>query len=109
MNYLGQRIHELCACRYPNVPLMALTATATPRVQHDVVQQLCLRDCVVFRSSFNRPNLRCAAFLPASCPLSVVRLSVCIQQHGLIHDLRRAALCSCAQLRNREEEEGVHR
>ena len=46
--------------RYPTVPLMALTATATPRVQHDVVQQLALRDCCVFRSSFNRSNLRCA-------------------------------------------------
>lgn len=39
---------------------MALTATATPRVQHDVVQQLCLRKCVIFRSSFNRANLRWA-------------------------------------------------
>ncbi len=40
------------------VPLLALTATATPRVQHDVVQQLSLKHCVVFRSSFNRQNLR---------------------------------------------------
>ncbi|KAK9809882.1 hypothetical protein WJX72_001000 [[Myrmecia] bisecta] len=44
--------------RYPSVPLLALTATATPRVQHDVVQQLCLRQCVTFRSSMNRSNLR---------------------------------------------------
>lgn len=44
--------------RYPTVPVMALTATATPRVQHDVVQQLCLRECITFRSSFNRKNLR---------------------------------------------------
>jgi superfamily II DNA helicase RecQ len=50
-------------CRYPEVPLMALTATATPRVQHDVVQQLCLRKCVIFRSSFNRANLRWADLL----------------------------------------------
>lgn len=40
------------------MPIVALTATATPLVQRDVVQQLHLRDCVVFRSSFNRPNLR---------------------------------------------------
>lgn len=44
--------------RYPNVPLVALTATATPLVQQDVIQQLCLKNCVIFRSSFNRPNLR---------------------------------------------------
>ncbi|KAK9866664.1 hypothetical protein WJX84_002518 [Apatococcus fuscideae] len=44
--------------RYPDVPLLALTATATPRVQHDVVQQLCLRECITFCATFNRPNLR---------------------------------------------------
>jgi superfamily II DNA helicase RecQ len=37
---------------------MALTATATPRVQADVIMQLGLTDCDVFRTSFNRPNLR---------------------------------------------------
>mgnify|MGYP006293280593 FL=1 len=43
---------------FPDVPVMALTATATPRVQLDVREQLRLRDCLVFKSSFNRPNLR---------------------------------------------------
>lgn len=43
---------------FKNVPIMALTATATPRVQEDVVLQLRLEQCVTFRSSFNRPNLR---------------------------------------------------
>ncbi len=37
---------------------MALTATATPRVQADVILQLHLKHCEVFKSSFNRPNLR---------------------------------------------------
>lgn len=40
------------------MPLMALTATATPRVQHDVVQQLGIQQCLMFKSSFNRPNLK---------------------------------------------------
>jgi bloom syndrome protein len=40
------------------VPLLALTATATPRVQHDVVAQLGIARCLMFKSSFNRPNLR---------------------------------------------------
>lgn len=43
--------------RYPTVPIMALTATATPRVRQDIIQQLGLRDPSVHISSFNRPNL----------------------------------------------------
>lgn len=43
--------------RYPSVPLVALTATATPRVQADVVAQLALPSVVMFKSSFNRANL----------------------------------------------------
>jgi superfamily II DNA helicase RecQ len=37
---------------------MALTATATPRVQEDVTLQLRIQNCLVFKSSFNRPNLQ---------------------------------------------------
>jgi ATP-dependent DNA helicase RecQ len=38
-------------------PLIALTATATPKVQHDIQKTLGMTDAVVFKSSFNRPNL----------------------------------------------------
>jgi ATP-dependent DNA helicase RecQ len=41
----------------PEVPLMALTATATTRVRHDIVTHLKLRQPDVFVASFNRPNL----------------------------------------------------
>ncbi|KAH8394582.1 hypothetical protein KR215_009467, partial [Drosophila sulfurigaster] len=44
--------------RFPNVPSMALTATATPRVRKDILQQLNLTHCKWFLSSFNRSNLR---------------------------------------------------
>ena len=43
---------------FPDVPLVALTATATERVRLDVCTILQLRSCVTFSSSFNRPNLR---------------------------------------------------
>lgn len=39
------------------IPLMALTATATPKVQGDIVKNLGLKDYSFFVSSFNRPNL----------------------------------------------------
>ncbi|HJD92467.1 RecQ family ATP-dependent DNA helicase, partial [Bacteroides coprosuis] len=38
-------------------PLIALTATATPKVQHDIQKNLGIVDAKVFKSSFNRPNL----------------------------------------------------
>ena len=43
--------------RFPKVPVMALTATATPVVQEDIITQLELSDCKVFKASFNRKNL----------------------------------------------------
>jgi len=44
--------------RFPNVPTIALTATATPRVRLDILAQLNLKNCKWFLSSFNRSNLR---------------------------------------------------
>ena len=38
-------------------PVIALTATATPKVQHDIQKNLGMIDAKVFKSSFNRPNL----------------------------------------------------
>ena len=38
-------------------PLIALTATATPKVQHDIQKNLGMTDAAVFKSSFNRVNL----------------------------------------------------
>lgn len=38
-------------------PIIALTATATPKVQHDIQKNLDMLDAQVFKSSFNRPNL----------------------------------------------------
>jgi ATP-dependent DNA helicase RecQ len=44
--------------RFPAIPFMALTATATERVREDIIAQLRLRDPAVHVASFNRPNLR---------------------------------------------------
>ena len=38
-------------------PIIALTATATPKVQSDIIKNLGMTDATIFKSSFNRPNL----------------------------------------------------
>ncbi|NP_001146640.2 ATP-dependent DNA helicase Q-like isoform X4 [Zea mays] len=43
--------------QFPDIPLLALTATAVPKVQKDVVSSLCLQNPVILRASFNRPNI----------------------------------------------------
>jgi ATP-dependent DNA helicase RecQ len=43
--------------KLPDVPFMALTATATERVRADIIRQLRLHDPAVYCASFNRPNL----------------------------------------------------
>ncbi|MDG2372376.1 MAG: ATP-dependent DNA helicase [Flavobacteriaceae bacterium] len=40
-----------------NVPIIALTATATPKVQEDIMKNLKIQNAKVFKASFNRPNL----------------------------------------------------
>jgi ATP-dependent DNA helicase RecQ len=40
-----------------DVPIIALTATATPKVQQDIKKNLIIEEATIFKSSFNRPNL----------------------------------------------------
>lgn len=40
-----------------NIPIIALTATATPKVQQDIIKNLQMQEATLFKSSFNRPNL----------------------------------------------------
>ncbi|XP_066322765.1 ATP-dependent DNA helicase Q-like 3 [Miscanthus floridulus] len=43
--------------QFPDIPLLALTATAVLKVQKDVISSLCLQNPVILRASFNRPNI----------------------------------------------------
>ena len=66
-----RKLAELRA-HFPEVPFMALTATATERVRRDIVTQLTLRDPAVFVASFYRPNLHYRV-----TPKKKVRQQVC--------------------------------
>lgn len=52
-----RRLREMMTEINPDIPVIALTATATPKVQSDIIKNLGLRDPKIFISSFNRPNL----------------------------------------------------
>jgi ATP-dependent DNA helicase RecQ len=50
----------------PGVPILALTASATPEVQEDICQQLQFNQPAIFKQSFARPNISYSIFKPAS-------------------------------------------
>ena len=52
-----RRLREMMELISPHAPMIALTATATPKVQSDILRNLGLRNPQVYISSFNRPNL----------------------------------------------------
>ena len=52
-----RRLREMMEMINPLAPMIALTATATPKVQSDILRNLGLRDPQVYISSFNRSNL----------------------------------------------------
>ena len=52
-----RRLREMMDIINPDIPVVALTATATPKVKSDIVKNLSLREPNIFLSSFNRANL----------------------------------------------------
>jgi ATP-dependent DNA helicase RecQ len=52
-----RRLREMMIQINPDIPVIALTATATPKVQSDIVKNLDLHNPHIYISSFNRPNL----------------------------------------------------
>ena len=82
----------------PDVPFMALTATATERVRVDIIEHLRLRDPAVFVASFNRPNLTYRV-LPKDQPLRQLLefLRTRSDESGIVYCASRAATETVAE------------
>jgi ATP-dependent DNA helicase RecQ len=84
--------------RLPEVPVLAVTATATVRVRGDIAEQLGLRDPELFVGSFNRPNLTYRV-LPKSGAYEQVRRFVRARpgDAGIVYCLSRKGAESLAE------------
>ena len=82
-------------------PIIALTATATPKVQSDIQKNLGMMDARVFKSSFNRPNLYYEIRDKSDPKREIIKF---IKQHphrsGIIYCLSRKKVEELAELLN---------
>ena len=82
-------------------PIIALTATATPKVQNDIQKNLGMMDAKVFKSSFNRPNLYYEIRDKSDPKREIIKF---IKQHphrsGIIYCLSRKKVEELAELLN---------
>ena len=87
--------------KFPNVPMIALTATATPRVRQDILHQLRMKNPKWFMQSFNRPNLKYEVRpkKPKSLTNEVIELinKKFLNQSGIVYCLSRRECDATAQ------------
>jgi ATP-dependent DNA helicase RecQ len=84
--------------RYPSIPILALTASATERVRFDIVQMLRIPEAKLFVASFNRPNLS-YRIIPRVEPIKQILeiLADHPDESGIIYCLSRDRTESVAQ------------
>ncbi|MBL0884094.1 MAG: RecQ family ATP-dependent DNA helicase, partial [Chitinophagaceae bacterium] len=97
-----RRLREMMDIINPDVPVIALTATATPKVQSDIVKNLGLRNPNILISSFNRTNLYYEIQPKIKKDQTVKHIVKFISQHkgksGIIYTLNRKTTEELAEL-----------
>ena len=97
-------LHEL----FPNVPVMALTATADKITKADIIEQLHLKEPEIFISSFDRPNLSLDVRRGYSAKEKLRTIQNLIRRHrgesGIIYCLAKK---TCEKLAEKLQKEGI--
>ncbi len=97
-----RRIREIINAIKQDFPLIALTATATPKVQSDIVKTLELRKPNTYISSFNRPNLFYEIRPKKTPQLAIKNMVQFIKQHngksGIVYVINRKTADDLSQV-----------
>jgi ATP-dependent DNA helicase RecQ len=75
----------------PGVPVLALTATATPRVAEDIMHRLAFRQKVLFRKSFERKNLTYFVIAEEDKPGRLLKIARKVKGPGVVYVRNRRA------------------
>jgi len=96
-----RKIRQVISNIGENIPIIALTATATPKVQQDIQKNLQMNNATVYKSSFNRGNLYYEVRAKRSVLKEIVRF---VKQHpgksGIVYCLSRKKVEEVAEALN---------
>jgi len=111
----------------PEIPILALTASATPDVQNDICEKLAFKNYQVFRQSFERPNLSYSTFKVDSKINKIIEIVRRVQGSSIIYCKSRKRTKEISELlqlqnissdfyhagllqdvRNRKQEDWIH-
>jgi ATP-dependent DNA helicase RecQ len=87
----------------PDTPIIALTASATPDVQTDIIDKLTLREPVIFRQSFARPNLSYSAVLEEDKENRLLRVLQNVPGGGIVYVRSRRQTQQIAQWLSKQD------
>jgi ATP-dependent DNA helicase RecQ len=82
----------------PNIPILALTASATPKVQEDIIDKLRFKNHNVFRQSFERPNISYSSFNVDSKLNKVMEILTNVPGSSIVYCKNRRQTKNIAQL-----------
>ena len=85
-------------CEFPNIPIIALTATADKQTRQDVIERLNLKKAQVHTASFNRPNIRYTVLEKQKAFIQLQQfLKIHLDQAGIVYCLSRQRVEEVAQ------------